>query len=46
MSFPYKAHQIIEILDKEKCLPPGDVLELGKMWKIDLGWEWEGELFS
>jgi len=28
MSYRYKPHQIQEILDKPKCLPPGDALEL------------------
>ena len=28
MSYRYKPHQIQEILDKPKCLPPGDTLEL------------------
>jgi hypothetical protein len=31
MRYPYKAHQIEEILQKEKCLAPGDKLELEKM---------------
>jgi hypothetical protein len=28
MSYPYKPHQIEEILQKDKCLPLGDTLEL------------------
>ena len=33
MTYTYKTHQIIEILQKDKCLPPGDTLELEKMSK-------------
>lgn len=28
MNYPYATHQIQEIVDKPKCLPPGDTLEL------------------
>ncbi|MGJ8677179.1 MAG: hypothetical protein ACSHX0_06660 [Akkermansiaceae bacterium] len=31
MSYPYKIHQINEFLEKEKCLPSGDTLELEKL---------------
>jgi len=31
MSYTYKPHQIEEFLRLEKCLPPGDTLELEKM---------------
>lgn len=31
MNYRYKPHQIEEILRLEKCLPPGDTLELEKM---------------
>jgi hypothetical protein len=31
MNYPYKPHQIEEILQKDKCLPVGDTLELEKM---------------
>ncbi len=33
MTYPYKPHQIDEILGMDKCLPPGDTLELEKMGK-------------
>ena len=41
MSYPYKSHQIEEILQKEKCLPPGDTLELEKMSKVGIGRHFE-----
>lgn len=31
MNYTYKPHQIAEILQKEKCLPPGDTVNLEKM---------------
>lgn len=37
MNYPYKAYQIDEFLLKEKCLPPGDTLELEKMSKGGTG---------
>ena len=33
MSYLYRSHEIEEILQKDKCLPPGDTLELEKMSK-------------
>jgi hypothetical protein len=37
MNYPYKLHQIEEILRMEKCLPPGDTLELEKMRNDGMG---------
>jgi hypothetical protein len=33
MNYPYKPHQIQEILELPKCLPPGDTLELQRSGK-------------
>lgn len=41
MNYPYKLHQIEEILEMEKCLPPGDNLELEKMSKGEVGRHFE-----
>jgi hypothetical protein len=41
MIYPYKPHQIDEILQKEKCLPPGDTLELEKMSRGGIGRHFE-----
>jgi hypothetical protein len=41
MTYPYKPHQIDEILQKDKCLPPGDKLELEKMSKGGIGRHFE-----
>lgn len=41
MSYPYKPHQIEEILRLEKCLPPSDTLELERMSKDGIGRHFE-----
>jgi hypothetical protein len=41
MSYPYKPHQIEEILQQDKCLPSGDTLELEKMSKGNIGRRFE-----
>lgn len=41
MSYPYQPHQIEEILQKDKCLPAGDTLELEKMSKGGIGRHFE-----
>lgn len=41
MSYPYKPHQIEELLGKEKCLPAGDTLELEKLGKNGTGRHFE-----
>jgi hypothetical protein len=41
MNYPYKLHQIEEILRMEKCLPPGDTLELEKMRNDGMGRHFE-----